>query len=89
MKNLAVLLRKEGKEGTKLYNDIKGHDLPRGRVNLNKLEVKALSKTQTRQLRSMRFKGPGVQDAVTTALSAETTAKKSGETHSRGTAERY
>ena len=84
MKNIAVLLRKEGKEGTKLFNDVEQHDVPRGRVNLDKLEVSELNDAQRRQFKSMKFKGPGVQDAVNSALSGKATeAKAKGRTAGR------
>ena len=75
MKNLAVLLRKEGKQSTKLYDDLFTFDVSNGRVNLSKLEVDQLSPTQKRQLKSMKF-SDDVQIAVDAALSGVKTKEK-------------
>ena len=86
MKNIAIMLRKEGKTSTKLYGDVKASDNPAGRLNLQKLEVDMLSDKQKRQLKSMKFSGD-VQVAVNAALSNQKTAKK---TKSAGrSSERY
>jgi len=75
MKNIAMMLRKEGKTGTKLYTDVKAADNSKGRLNLQKLEVGDLSDKQKRQLKSMRFSDE-VQIAVDASLSNQKTAKK-------------
>lgn len=75
MKNIAIMLRKEGKTGTKLYADVATSDKPLGRLNLQKLEVTSLSDKQKRQLKSMKFTKES-QTAVNAALSNQTTAKK-------------
>ena len=75
MKNIAIMLRREGKSSTKLYADVKSADNTAGRLNLQKLEVEALSDKQKRQLKSMKFSKES-KTAVDAALSNQTTAKK-------------
>lgn len=75
MKNIAMMLRKEGKTRTKLYADVESADNTKGRLNLQKLEVEELSDKQRRQLKSMTFSKES-KTAVDAALSNQTTAKK-------------
>jgi hypothetical protein len=75
MKNIAIMLRKEGKTGTKLYADVEVADNSAGRLNLQKLEVNGLSDKQKRQLKSMKFSRES-KTAVDAALSNQKTAEK-------------
>ena len=75
MKNIAIMLRKEGKSGTKLYADVESADKVRGKLNLQKLEVDALSDKQKRQLKSMKFT-KDTKTAVDAALSNQKTASR-------------
>ena len=86
MKNIAIMLRMEGKTSTKLYADVKTADNTAGRLNLQKLEVDKLSDKQKRQLKSMKF-SKGTQTAVKAALSNQKTAKKAK--RPGGSSERY
>ena len=89
MKNIAVMLRREGKQKTKLYNDVKRHDNLQGRVNYDKLEVSTLSSGQRRQLGAMKFKDQIVQRAVDVALAGERTKAKAMGRTAGSRAERY
>ena len=75
MKNIAMMLRKENKTNTKLYADVESADKTNGRLNLQKLEVEALSDKQKRQLKSMKLSKES-QTAVNAALSNQQTAKR-------------
>ena len=86
MKNIAIMLRKEGKVGTKLYADVKTADNTVGRLNLQKLEVENLSDKQKRQLKSMKF-SKEAKTAVDAALSNQKTAKRAG--RAGGSTEKY
>lgn len=77
MKNIALLLKKEGKTSTKLHGDVAHHANSNSRLNLAKLEVNELSSKQLNQLKAMRFKGPGVQSAVDSAIAGITSKQAS------------
>lgn len=76
MKNLAAMLRKEGKTTTKLYKELSFADFPGARPSLISLEVNKLTPRQRASLKAMKL-SPTSKNAVDIAFRDEK-AKKSG-----------